>query len=65
MSEEVTQWEYKKVDPSDEQELNKLGKEGWKLAGITGVGYNALAAGVMMRPKNSQKNNDMDYGYSR
>lgn len=65
MSEEVTQWEYKKVDPSNEQELNKLGKEGWKLAGITGVGYNALAAGVMMRPKNSQKNNNMDYSYSR
>lgn len=68
MSEEVTQWEYKLIEPEygkEETELNKLGKEGWKLAGITGVGYNALAAGVMMRPKNSQKNNDMDYSYSR
>lgn len=62
MSEEVTQWEYKRTDELPEKELNQLGKEGWELAGVS-AGYQGATKGyVLKRPKKTQ---DSDYSYSR
>ncbi len=63
MSEDLTQWEYKKVgfkDVLNEEVLNKLGSEGWEMAGSFPSSMGAGQA-IMKRPK--QKSND--YGYSR
>lgn len=64
MSEEVTQWEYKLIEPEygkEETELNKLGSQNWEAVGIsnTSRGYPGY---LMKRPKKTQ---DSDYSYSR
>lgn len=59
----VTQWEYKNIRVSEdkdiEQQLNKLGENGWE---ATGTLSNTSAHGniILKRPKDSY-----DYGYSR
>ena len=66
MSNEVTQWEYKTVNSHDAtenpEELNRYGKEGWEVTGISnaGNGY-ACEKIILKRPKQR----DNDYGYSR
>uniref|UniRef100_UPI003FD841E7 hypothetical protein n=1 Tax=Treponema berlinense TaxID=225004 RepID=UPI003FD841E7 len=65
MSEELTQWEYKKIDydtMGSEQELNQLGKEGWELAAPVGGGVGQQTVGGIMKRK---KTKSEDYGYSR
>lgn len=61
---QITQWEYKKfVGKSfSEEELNKLGEQGWELTGSTSAGPI-----LFKRPKITQKHeqNPSDYGYSR
>ena len=66
MSNEVTQWEYKTVNSHDAtenpEELNRYGKEGWEVTGISnaGNGY-ACEKIILKRPKQR----DNDYAYSR
>lgn len=64
MSEDLTQWEYKKIDDYDdfdEKKLNKLGEEGWEVVNAYQRGYGERA--ILKRPKQKQK--ETNYGYSR
>ena len=65
MSNEVTQWEYKILRTAGQSEanideLNRLGKEGWEVAGIEAPSA-PLERYVLKRPKQKEE----DYGYSR
>ena len=65
MSNEVTQWEYRILRTAGQSEanideLNKLGKEGWEVAGIEAPSA-PLERYVLKRPKQKEE----DYGYSR
>ena len=62
----ITQWEYKTVSPSLEEEgLNKLGAEGWELAGLKEGSGNTTKM-IMKRPKQPQRPAPSDgYGYGR
>lgn len=71
MSEEVTQWEYKTVSEATkdykrdsvatDEKLNKMGNEGWEVAGI--MNFSGTSSSFLMkRPKKTQ---DSDYSYSR
>ena len=67
MSNEVTQWEYRILrtaghgqSEANIDELNKLGKDGWELAGIEAPSA-PLERYVLKRPKRKEE----DYGYSR
>ena len=65
MGNEVTQWEYRilRTDGESEaniDELNKLGKDGWEVAGIEAPSA-PLERYVLKRPKQKEE----DYGYSR
>ncbi|WP_149554530.1 hypothetical protein [Treponema pectinovorum] len=60
---ELTQWEYKKI-PSDIDELQKLGEQGWEAAGTfsnSGGGNQIL----LKRPMQKQPPRDFDYGSTR
>lgn len=64
MSEDLTQWEYKKfrIDPYNEdksmEELNKLGKEGWEVV-------SSHVLGNTERTILKRHSNKTDYGFSR
>lgn len=63
---DITQWEYKAI-PGDAQEedLNKLGAEGWELAASKESNGNTYKM-VMKRPKQPQRPAPSDgYGYGR
>ncbi len=66
MSNEVTQWEYRAILTSDGKgngnidELNKLGKDGWEVAGIQAPTA-PMEKYILKRPKQKEE----DYGYSR
>ena len=65
MGNEVTQWEYRILRTHGESEanideLNKLGKDGWEVAGIEAPSA-PLERYVLKRPKQKEE----DYGYSR
>ncbi len=65
MSNEPTQWEYKTINShaatENPEELNKYGREGWEVTGISnaGNGY-ACEKIILKRPRQND-----DYGYSR
>lgn len=65
MGNEVTQWEYKLLrthngeSEANIDELNRLGKDGWEVAGIEAPSA-PLERYVLKRPKQKE-----DYGYSR
>ena len=52
---QVTQWEYKKVDTSNENELNRLGEQGWEVTGTFSSDTNSDRV-LLKRPKIQQKN---------
>lgn len=56
----IQQWEYKNGSWREE-ELNKLGEEGWEAVGTIGNGGSTL----LKRPKQSKKQQSNDYGYGR
>ena len=67
MSNEVTQWEYTKVNteghfPMDE--INRLGKEGWESTG-NWVSPNPNGSNKEILFKRPKQQKDDDYGYSR
>lgn len=62
---QVTQWEYKKETDYNEDNLNKLGEQGWEVAGTfsNGMGPNQV---LLKRPKQTvRRQTESDYGYSR
>lgn len=60
---QVTQWEYKKETDYNEENLNKLGEQGWEVAGTfsNGMGPNQV---LLKRPKKI-KSVDPEFSYSR
>lgn len=63
---DITQWEYKTVSPAlDNEDLNKLGQEGWELTGLKESNGNTSDM-IMKRPKQPQRPAPSDgYGYGR
>ncbi|MBR1637858.1 MAG: hypothetical protein IJ688_00560 [Treponema sp.] len=64
---QVTQWEYKRFGPDvflNEEKLNKLGADGWEMAG-TYSGNNSQFSTVFKRQKQISQQTEPDYGYSR
>lgn len=66
MPNELTQWEYKTIKSLDikesmDENLNKLGNEGWEL---TGTLSNENGDGRLLFKRPKQKTQD-NYGYSR
>ena len=61
MNNSLTQWEYKKLGDCEEEELNKLGKEGWEAVGI-----DVHEGTLLKRPLTPQRSTSSDtYGYGR
>lgn len=60
---QVTQWEYKKETDYNEENLNKLGEQGWEVAGTfsNGMGPNQV---LLKRPKKI-KSVEPEYSYTR
>jgi len=46
-----TTWEYKILPDPHEAELNKLGAEGWELAGVKDYPYSLNGMAFLKRPK--------------
>ena len=61
--EDLTKWEYTKVDVHDLEELNELGAQGWELVGFSFNAYAALSTGILKRKKQPQQNPPNNYGY--
>ena len=66
MNNDITQWEYKRIDFLRSQgadfdtKMNQLGEQGWEAAGtISAPGYENTV--LLKRPKQAQP----DYNYSR
>lgn len=59
---EITKWEYKRIDTSSEEVLNELGEQGWEVAGTYSSDTNPNQT-LLKRPKVKQR--QPDYGYER
>ena len=64
---EITQWEYKNVNYTDEKKLNELGAEGWEtVAPVCNYNGGITTGFVMKRPKQAPRPAPSDgYGYGR
>ena len=62
---DITQWEYKAVDSTDAEELNKLGEKGWEAVAPVATSTGKSTQFMMKRPKQQQRSSDDGYGYGR
>lgn len=64
---DITQWEYKTVGRNvEDEELNKLGEQGWEVTAAKATMGGSTEAFLMKRPKQPQRPAPSDgYGYGR